>query len=277
MREFATVASTQDAARELADQGAPSLSVVVADQQTAGRGRYGRRWVAAPGTALTMSVVLRPNVPIQRLPQVAMAIGLGALEALDNLGNGARSIFALKWPNDLVVDAGQAKVGGVLIETSIGGGPADGSIRLPRVSASPLESGPLPPGEGPDTVVVLAGIGINVLQTRAELVAGSTSLAVEGLPGVDREQLRAAVVMRIGDFVASVEAGVDLTARWRARLATLGREVVATLMVEAGVAQLRGRAIDVTDAGGLVLELADGSRQAVFAGDVTLAPVTGPP
>ncbi|HEV2967755.1 MAG TPA: biotin--[acetyl-CoA-carboxylase] ligase [Candidatus Dormibacteraeota bacterium] len=91
-----SVTSTQDVARSM-----PIGSIVVADHQTAGRGRLDRRWDSPPGTALLVSFVLRPN------PVMSLAAGVAAAQAC---GGGVR----LKWPNDLLVDG--AKVGGILIE-----------------------------------------------------------------------------------------------------------------------------------------------------------------
>ena len=95
---LAVVTSTQDAARDL-----PIGSVVVADHQTAGRGRLSHRWVAPPGTALLVSFVLTPN------PLLSLAAGVAAAEAC---GRGVK----LKWPNDLLLDG--RKVGGILVEAS---------------------------------------------------------------------------------------------------------------------------------------------------------------
>jgi len=95
---LASVTSTQEAAREL-----PIGSVVVADHQTAGRGRLDRRWESSPGTALLVSFVLRPN------PLLSLAAGVAAAEAC---GSGVR----LKWPNDLLL--GGAKLGGILVEAT---------------------------------------------------------------------------------------------------------------------------------------------------------------
>ena len=91
-----SVTSTQDVARPM-----PIGSIVVADHQTAGRGRLDRRWESPPGTALLVSFVLRPN------PALSLAAGVAAAQAC---GGGVR----LKWPNDLML--GGAKVGGILIE-----------------------------------------------------------------------------------------------------------------------------------------------------------------
>ena len=94
-----SVSSTQDVARTL-----PIGSIVVADHQTAGRGRLDRKWEAPPGTALLVSFVLRPN------PILSLAAGVAAADAC---GRGVR----LKWPNDLLL--GDAKVGGILVEASV--------------------------------------------------------------------------------------------------------------------------------------------------------------
>jgi BirA family transcriptional regulator, biotin operon repressor / biotin---[acetyl-CoA-carboxylase] ligase len=134
---YRSVGSTNDRARELADAGAPHGTVVMAEEQTAGRGRGGKSWLAAPGRAILLSVVLRPPAAAVAAPgAIPLRVGLAAAEALA----GATGLeIGVKWPNDLVV--GDRKVGGILCEGSV-------SAR---------------------DVFVVAGLGVNVNQDRAEL------------------------------------------------------------------------------------------------------------
>jgi BirA family biotin operon repressor/biotin-[acetyl-CoA-carboxylase] ligase len=108
VRWFDLVDSTNRYLLECAANGAPEGVVAVADEQSAGRGRLGRTWVAPPGAALLVSVLLRPNVPVERLHLVTLAAALAATDALPDVG--AR----VKWPNDVVVD--DRKLAGVLAE-----------------------------------------------------------------------------------------------------------------------------------------------------------------
>ncbi len=110
-RYLGTVGSTQDVLRELAQEGAPEGAVVLAERQTAGRGRRGRRW-QSPGGGLYFSVLLRPAYPLERLPLIPLAAGLGLARAA--------GVGGLKWPNDLVAfRGGWKKLGGVLLEAEI--------------------------------------------------------------------------------------------------------------------------------------------------------------
>src|SRR3990172_8195117 len=152
----AVVTSTMDVLAELAEDGAPEGTVVIADHQTAGRGRLSRSWLAPPGTALLMSILFRPDLPPERLGHVTMAVGLGTLHALDaRLLSGRRA--ALKWPNDVLVEG--RKIAGLLAEAR------------------------LSPGR-PGAVIV--GLGLNVHQTGAALPEGATSLVAEGVKAPER-------------------------------------------------------------------------------------------
>ena len=102
--------STLDVAHALASQGAPEGTLVVADYQTAGRGRFGRVWSSRPGLGVWCTVIERPNDP-EALDVLSIRVGLRAAQALDALA-GER--VGVKWPNDLVLAAG--KVGGILSE-----------------------------------------------------------------------------------------------------------------------------------------------------------------
>jgi BirA family transcriptional regulator, biotin operon repressor / biotin---[acetyl-CoA-carboxylase] ligase len=108
VRWFESVDSTNRYLLDCAAHGAAEGVVAVADEQTAGRGRLGRSWIAPPGTALLVSVLLRPSLPVERLHLVTLAAALAATEAVPDVG--AR----VKWPNDVVV--GDRKLAGVLAE-----------------------------------------------------------------------------------------------------------------------------------------------------------------
>jgi BirA family biotin operon repressor/biotin-[acetyl-CoA-carboxylase] ligase len=241
----ATVGSTNDAAWDALAEGAPDGVVVVADAQTAGRGRDGRAWHTAPGRGLALSVLLHLGCdrrPVGTLPLVA---GLALAEALAGLGVATR----LKWPNDLL--AGGRKLSGILVE----------SRRAPHALRDSL------PGD-----VAVVGVGVNVSQAAHDFppeVRGlATSLALEG-HALTRERVAAAFLGRLEPlWDEHAEGGRErVLERWRARAALWGREVV----VRTAAGALRGIARALDDDGGLVVEDAAGRVTTVLAGDVDVA------
>lgn len=229
------VTSTMDLAREAAEAGAAAGSVVVADSQSAGRGRLGRSWVSSAGVNLYLTVLLRPSLALLR--QLAMVVPLAVAEGIRD-ATGLEP--AIKWPNDVQLDG--RKCGGVLIDSQI---------------------------QGDDGAVALVGVGVNVnLRPAAvpELAEIATSVAAELGHDVAREPLLAAIINRLAELCAAVEAGESVRDRWRARLNTLGRAVRVRSgeTVEAGVVE------DVAEDGSLRLRRQDGSLAVIAAGEVTL-------
>lgn len=178
--------STNADALKLAGEGAPHGTVVVADTQTAGRGRMGRSWWSEPGTTLVASVILRPESPPDEWTLVPLACGVAAADAIRRATD---LDVSLKWPNDVV--RGGKKMGGILVEA-------------------------LPPD------VAVAGIGVNLAPAiPAELMATATSIEREGGAVPDRAPLLAAI---LEDLDTRLRAG-DVVARYRLMCSTLGREV----------------------------------------------------
>jgi BirA family transcriptional regulator, biotin operon repressor / biotin---[acetyl-CoA-carboxylase] ligase len=236
VRHFASLPSTNDHAKALARRDARAWTVVIADEQTAGRGRQGHTW-ASPAGGLYLSVVLRPKPPADaRWGLLPLAVGLAVVEALDEWDVGA----ALKWPNDVLRDG--RKLGGILVEGASG--------------ASGLES-------------AVVGIGVNIGLPRAlpdELRAQVAWLG-DGAAPPDRFTLAAAVLARLGvwyDRLARESAPVVLDA-WRARsVPWWGRRVEARSGASTVSGILRGLAPD----GGLVIEQDDGRESVLHSGDV---------
>lgn len=231
----AETGSTSADLAEAARGGVESGRVLVAEAQTAGRGRLDRTWSAPARSALTFSVLLRPaGLPAARWGWFPLLAGVAVVDAVSRLGEvDAR----LKWPNDVLV--GERKLAGILAERA------------------------------GDALVL--GVGLNVLARADELpVPGATSLAVEDSPLVDRGPLLLAVLREIGRrYDGFLAAGGDpgdsgLRAAYRERCATLGRQVRAELP---GGREVRGEAVDVDADGRLVVHTAAGD-EAVGAGDV---------
>ncbi|HUF39027.1 MAG TPA: biotin--[acetyl-CoA-carboxylase] ligase [Anaerolineales bacterium] len=195
-----TLPSTTDLAAERLDSGSPDLTLIVADEQTAGRGRRGRRWHTPPGAALAFSLVLRPNPDT---PLWAHA-PLGALAVHSALTDAYGLPAEIKWPNDVLV--GGKKVCGVLAEAHWQGDRLAGVVLGIGVNVAPEA---VPPGELPFPAGSVAGA----------LEAAGRSAAV------DRWELLAGILSALLEWRAQTGAAAFLSA-WEARLAYLGREVV---------------------------------------------------
>ena len=236
VRIFDEIGSTNTVLMEEATAGAPEGVVVVADHQTAGRGRLGRAWSAERGTALLVSVLLRPPLPVEELPIVLMAAGLAACDGVEAAA-GFRP--GLKWPNDLVV--ADRKLAGLLTEST--GGQAPG---------------------------VVVGLGVNVSAGAypAELAGEATSCAEEAGRPVDRAELLVALLEAFESRYATALAsgGRQTTlAAYRAGSATVGRRVRVDLTAGTPV---EGQASRVADDGRLVVVDDAGAEQLIHVGDV---------
>lgn len=229
----AAVGSTNDEAWAAFTADAPDGTVVVADAQSAGRGRLGRRWHTAPGKSLALSVLLREGCEPAAVGLLPLAAGLAVAEALESLG--ARP--SLKWPNDVLL--GERKVAGVLCEAKRG--------------------------------AAVVGAGVNLGQAAdefpEEIAATAISLGQAGVVAT-REDVAAAF---LGALEARWDAlrrdgPATLLEAWRARAAFWGSEVT----VRAAGGLLRGVALGLDAGGALRLALADGTETAVRAGELDL-------
>jgi BirA family biotin operon repressor/biotin-[acetyl-CoA-carboxylase] ligase len=241
LRVVAETGSTNADLRELALAGAPEGTVIVAEHQTAGRGRLDRAWSSPPRSSLMLSVLLRPTeVPARRWPWLPLLTGCAVVEALAATAGVEPS---LKWPNDVLLDG--RKLCGILLE---------------RVETS----------TGPAAVV---GVGLNVSAVGDELpTPTATSLRVEGASTTDRATLLVALARTVEALYWGWRAvggdpesdGGGLRAAYRGRCATVGRDV----RVQVGPDRfVEGAAVDVDVEGRLVVRTAHGD-QALGAGDV---------
>jgi len=235
LHRYETIGSTNDEARRLARGGAPEGTLVWAKEQNAGRGRRGRSWQSPPGN-LYLSLVLRPDAPASRAPQLGFVAALALGEALDRLaGPGLRVEF--KWPNDML--AGGKKFAGLLLESEMA---ATGGLDF-----------------------VIVGIGVNLVSAPRGLDYPATSLADEGFPGIAPAAL-------LEDFTPHFVGWID---RWRkegfapVRAAWLSRAhgIGDAIRVRLEGLTLDGRFLDLDHDGALVLEGSDGRRR-IAAGEV---------
>jgi BirA family biotin operon repressor/biotin-[acetyl-CoA-carboxylase] ligase len=233
------VTETTSTNAEVADRfrgGEREGLVLVAEHQTAGRGRLGRDWVAPPGSSLIVSFLLQPDAPPERWPWLPLLTGVAAADAVRR-ATGVE--VGLKWPNDVLTQDGH-KLGGILLE---------------RV-------------EHDGSAAAVVGIGINCDQTPVELpVPEATSLTqVTGAP-VDRSALLAALVEELAARYESWQAGADLRPAYLELCRTPGQDVQVTVPGDAEPGGLRGRATDVDDGGRLVVQT-DHGEERLGAGDV---------
>jgi BirA family transcriptional regulator, biotin operon repressor / biotin---[acetyl-CoA-carboxylase] ligase len=250
LRVVPRIESTNTAMLDAAADGAPHASVLVAEEQTAGKGRLGRRWTAPARSGLFTSILLYPEVPAAAWTWLPLLAGVAAREAV---ARASHLEIGLKWPNDLVVAEGELadrKLGGILCET------------VPGMAA------------------VVVGIGLNVTLRQDELpVPQACSLALAGAESTDRDTLLRALLRSFGDWYtrwskAGGDAGAaGLRAAYTQACVTLGRDVRAELP---GGRAASGRASGVDGAGALLVTTADQGEFAVGAGDVVhLRPAAG--
>ena len=243
LHHLARARSTNDEAAALVAAGAGPRTAVVADRQSAGRGREGRRF-ASPAGGLYVSLLLAAHRRDLPGPMVAL-VALAAAEAIEERTAAA---VAIKWPNDLWIE--RRKVGGILLESSDARGP------------------------------VIAGIGINVRAVPedlpAEVRAATGALSAFSVQPVDPAGLLCALLMgvdRLQDRRAKAGGAAANEAGWRRRLALIGEEIVC----RHGGAELRGVLEDVSLRDGLLIRAADSGpvwRRAEHVQDLTSAPRT---
>lgn len=231
---YPRLTSTMDAAREMARQGAPEGTVVVAGQQTAGRGRAKRIWLTPEGS-IALSIILYPERDY--LPYLIMLASLAVVRSIENVA-GLKA--QLKWPNDVLING--KKVCGILIESD---------VQRNRVA------------------YVIIGIGINAnfgLAAFPEIFPVATSLSDELGKVVSRVDIIRHLLAEIERLYLTLPDGEPVYQAWRDKLMTLGRKVQVT----SGETILEGIAESVARDGNLLLRQTNGSLTEIIAGDVNL-------
>lgn len=249
LRFYERVDSTNAVALKAGLAGAPEGLVVLADEQTAGRGRLDRSWLAPAGSSLLLSMLFRPPAPFAATaPRIPLACALALHTALSCVAPLAPPLaYRLKWPNDAIVerpDGTWGKVAGMLSEI--------GSI-----------------GDEPSFVVVGIGINVNITpELLPHIAPGAASLLAEQGAPVPRPVLLEALLSAVDSWYAALCAGGDVLSAWRDRLAWMGRSVELRGPTETVV----GIAESIASDGALCLRLPSGEQRCFSVGDVSLRP-----
>jgi len=230
------VASTNDFLRELAVQGAPEGAVVIADEQTAGRGRLGRVWVSPPNANLMFTTLFRPSLPPDLALRLVMVAGLSIAEACEEIAGVKVDV---KWPNDLQIDG--KKFVGILPESSL-------------------------TGDRLDYVLIGAGVNVNQRFDQADpLFETATSLRMACGDMIDRAPLFALIMQNCHRWHAHL-SDRDLLDAWRERCVTLGQRVRAL----SPQGMISGLAHDIGGNGALFLKDDSGNIHFVHASEATI-------
>ena len=237
---YPELGSTMDEAARLAKNGADEGTVVIAERQSAGRGRQGRSWVSQPGNLL-FSVLFLPRM--DQLPFISIIGGLATARAVRKTAGLDPQI---KWPNDLILNG--RKAAGILAESAI---------------------------EGDSVCYAVLGIGINVsLNPSDDDEISTIAISVNEAAGTEvaRESLLRQLLLELDDLYRTLTAGGKDAARstiteWSGLLQTVGNRVTATFRDDS----ISGQAIGVDDTGNLLLRTDAGETVTLTAGDVTLS------
>jgi BirA family biotin operon repressor/biotin-[acetyl-CoA-carboxylase] ligase len=239
-RYYDEIESTNVEAKTLAVAGAPEGTVVIAESQSAGRGRLGRRWTSPAGKGLLFSVILRPDVPMADAHLLTLVAAAAACEGIETQ---TKIPVQIKWPNDLFVN--NKKVGGILMEVA---------------------------GEQDEIDWVVVGIGINVNTEFTELPVAlrrtAVSLKMAGGAPIDRSELLANVLLALEkNYGEALKGGFDRPLRkFRERDYLLHRSI----SVQTREGAVVGEATGIDDRGALLVQLPHRHVRRFHSGDVTL-------
>lgn len=231
---YPRLASTMDAARQEARQGATEGTIIIAGEQTEGRGRVKRTWLSPQGN-IALSIILYPDVSY--LPFLVMLASLAVVHSIEAV-TGLKP--QVKWPNDILISG--KKVCGILTESEVKGSRVDYAI---------------------------IGVGMNVSLRAAdfpEIFTTATSLNDESGRKVSCLDVVRHLLVEMERLYLTLRDGESIYEAWRDRLVTLGKKIY----VESGSHVIEGMAESVDRSGALMLRHADGSSTRIVAGDVTL-------
>lgn len=234
------VDSTQKIAQRLVAEGVSEGAVVVAEEQTLGRGRLDRKWYSPKYTGVWMSIILRPKIPLQKAPQLTLVTAVAVVQAIEELTGLYPQI---KWPNDILING--KKMTGILTELQ-----ADSD----RINA------------------VIIGIGINVNQKKEDFPEGivdiATSLAIETGKTISRAALMQTVFSRLEKlYLTYLDRGFyPIRLLWESYALSIGKDIIARTVT----GDIVGKALGITDDGVLKIEKNDGEICHVYSADILI-------
>ena len=235
---FAELDSTNRKAKELAAGGAPEGTIVVAEQQSKGRGRIGRSWYSPFQTGIYTSLILRPKLPPNEAPKITLVTGVSVAEAL----LAATPLKpAIKWPNDILVRG--RKICGILTETS---------TEMDAI----------------DFVVVGVGINVNTREFPDELKEIATSVYLETANTFDRVLLMQELLKQFErSYTMFVRSGFEsIGKRWRELAILLGKEVTVRMIDRT----CKGRVMELGRDGALIIKNENGEVERIYSGDIQI-------
>lgn len=229
-----SVASTNDEVRELALAGASDGLIILAERQTAGRGRRGAAWFSPVGESLAFSILLRPTESKALWPRLALAAGLAVAEAVESFG----LVTGIKWPNDIWI--GQRKAAGILVEA------------------------------GMDFAIVGIGLNVNSVDFPSEVAEIATSMKLEASRSFSPEEVLAAIILRFSLRRQQIDAGFsELISAVRLRCVLTGQRITLTTANGPQVGTMEG----IADGGELLLRTERGLERLIQADEVRILPV----
>lgn len=237
---YDSVTSTQSIAQELASKGVPEGTIIVADEQTGGRGRMARTWYSPKETGIWMSLILRPKISIQRTPQLTLIAAVAIVQAIEEVTGLSPHI---KWPNDILING--KKVVGILTEL--------------QAEADQVHS-------------VIIGMGINVNQNvdhfPEHLLSIATSLAIEKGQSITRAELIQKILLRFeGLYFQYLKHGFKpIKLLWESYAISLNKFITARTLSGA----IKGKAIGINDEGVLLIETDEGKIEHIYSADIEI-------
>ncbi len=241
IHHFDVVDSTQTIAHKLAQEGAPDGTIVIGEEQTAGRGRMARPWESAHGTGIWMTIIVRPDVSPQQASSFTLVVAVAVTMAIKTLYKNVEP--AIKWPNDLLING--KKCTGILTEMQ---------------------------AEADLVQALLVGVGINANQVETDFSADisdiATSLRLEAGEEINRAALVATILQYLEQFTDLFvhEGFASIKRLWEELSCTIGQRIEVTTIRE----RFEGVASGITEDGVLELTLNDGTVRTIYSGDIKI-------
>jgi len=235
-----SVDSTQKIAKTLANDNAPEGTIVIAEEQVLGRGRMDRIWHSPKYTGVWMSMIIRPNIPLPKAPQLTLITAVAVVQAIEEMTNLSPQI---KWPNDILING--KKVTGILTELQ---------------------------AEADRIFAIIIGVGINVNQKITDypeaLQEIATSLSIEEGETISRAKLIRAVLSNFERlYLLYLEKGfTPIKILWESYAISIGKKIIARTLTE----NIHGKAIGITDDGVLIIEDDLGATHLVYSADIEI-------